>query len=208
MRILKVNDNTVRIFISFAELADRDISLQDFFHKTARTEQFLWELIYKARGEVDFSLDQPFWMQVTVISDEEFAITIVKQEDYGDKEMNNVLHALEVEEKRSRSRSSQQGQGDSKFPPNQEWVYAFEDLEDVFNATKALPDLATSSMLYELEGEYYLVVGPMKGLRKKKLAEAILDEYGEAILTSVAFLREHAACVIPKEALEKLAFAK
>jgi len=207
MRILKVNDNIVRIFISFAELADRNISLQDFFQKTARTEQFFWELICKAREEVeDFSLDQPFWIQATVISDEEFAITVIKQEEYGDKEMSNTLHALEIEEKRSRSRSSQQGE--SKFPPNQAWVYAFQDLEDVFNVIKVLPELSTSSMLYELEEEYYLVVGPMKGPRKKKLAEAMLDEYGEAILTSVAFLREHATCVIPERALEKLAFVK
>jgi adapter protein MecA 1/2 len=40
MRILKVNDNTVRIFISFTELADRNISLADFFQRSARTEQF------------------------------------------------------------------------------------------------------------------------------------------------------------------------
>jgi adapter protein MecA 1/2 len=203
MRILRVNDNTVRIFISFSELADRNISLADFFQKTARTEQFFWELICKAREEVDFSLDQPFWIQFTVISEDEFAITVIKQEEYGDKEN----HALEVEEKRNRTRSAQQG--DSKFPPNQEWIYAFQDLEDIFNVIKVLPDLSTtSSMLYELEEEFYLVIGQIKGPRKKKIAEAVLDEYGDAIMTSVAFLREHAMCVISENALEKLAVVK
>ena len=204
MRILKVNDNTVRIFISFSELADRNISLGDFFQKTARTEQFFWELICKAREEVDFSLDQPFIIHATAISEEEFAITVIKQqEEYSEREMS---HLLEVEEKRNRSRTAQQG--DSKFSPNQEWVYAFQDLEDVIQVTSVLPDLAAPSMLYELEEEFYLVIGPVKGSRKKKSAEAIFDEYGDAIMTSAAFLREHAKCLIKENALEKLALIK
>ena len=202
MRILRVNDNTVRIFISFSELADRNISLVDFFQKTARTEQLFWELICRAREEVDFSLDQPFWIQAAVVSDDEFAITVIKQEEYGDKEN----HALEVEEKRSRVRVSQQGE--SKFAPNQEWVYAFQDLEDVLLVTRALPGLAAASMLYEWEEEFYLVIGPIKGPRRKKAAEAILDEYGDAIMTAAPFLREHAQCLIEENALEKLALVR
>lgn len=202
MRILKVNDNTVRIFISFSELADRNMSLQDFFQKTSRSEQFFWELICKAREEVDFSLDQPFFISASVISEEEFAITVIKQEDYNEREMH---HILEIEDKRNRTRTSQ---GESKFPLNQEWIYAFQDLEDIFHVIKLLPELTVSSMLYELEEEFYLIIGPIKGPRKKKSAEAILDEYGDAILTSSAFLREHASCVIEKNALEKLALVK
>jgi adapter protein MecA 1/2 len=202
MRILKVNDNTVRIFISFSELADRNISLVDFFQKTARTEQFFWELICKAREEVDFSLDQPFCIHATVVSDDEFAITVIKQEEFGEKEN----HVLEVEERRVRARVSQQG--DSKFAPNQEWVYAFQDLEDVLRVIWALPDLAVTSMLFELDEEFYLVIGSIKGPRKRKAAEAILDEYGDAILTTSAYLREHAQCLIGENALEKLALVR
>lgn len=91
MRILKVNESTVRIFISFTELADRDISLADFFQRSPRTEQFFWEMIKKAKDEVDFHLDQPFWIQATVASEDEFVITVIKQEEQIESEINNLI---------------------------------------------------------------------------------------------------------------------
>ncbi|NLP43297.1 MAG: adaptor protein MecA, partial [Peptococcaceae bacterium] len=123
MRILKVNENTVRIFISFTELADRNISLVDFFQRSSRTEQFFWEVISRAREEVDFNLDQPFWVQATVASEDEFVITVIKQDDHIDTEINHIVHTG-MEDKRKCRYST-------KSASEQEWVYAFADLEDV-----------------------------------------------------------------------------
>ena len=72
MRIQKVNESTIRIFISFTELADRDISMADLFQRSAKSEQLFWELITQAREEVEFNLDQPFWIQASAASNDEF----------------------------------------------------------------------------------------------------------------------------------------
>jgi adapter protein MecA 1/2 len=198
MRILKVNDNTVRIFISFTELADRNISLADFFQRSARTEQFFWELISKAREEVDFTLDQPFWIQATVASEDEFVITVIKQEDQIEAEINHIIQTSFGEKKKvSRPRS--------KYSSNLDWVYVFSDFEDVVSAALLLPEIPNlESGLYVYDDEYYLALSRLGTPRKKKIAEAILDEFGESMMINEVFLKEHGEVVIPEKAIKVL----
>ncbi|AFV02532.1 Negative regulator of genetic competence MecA [Dehalobacter sp. UNSWDHB] len=198
MRILKVNDNTVRIFISFTELADRNISLADLFQRSARTEQFFWELISKARDEVDFSLDQPFWIQATVASEDEFVITVIKQEEQIDAEINHIIQTAFGEKKKNPRPSP-------KFASEEQWVYLFEEFEDVVSAVRLLPGiLQLQSALFQYEDEYYLTISNIGNPRKKKLAEAILDEFGESVMTTDTFLKEHGETIIEEDAVKIL----
>jgi adapter protein MecA 1/2 len=187
MRIQKVNDNTIRIFISFTELAERDVSMADLFQRSAKTEQLFWELITQAREEVEFNLDQPFWIQATAASNDEFVITVMKQED------GTETVVKEKEKKKSnRSRAT-------------EWVYVFEDFEDVLSAIKRIPDFArVRSSLFIFEGEYYLAVSHLGSGKKKHVAEAMFDEYGELVDVAKLFLEEHGRVIIKERALQTL----
>lgn len=187
MRIQKVNENTIRIFISFAELADRDITMADLFQRSQRSEQLFWEIISQAREEVEFNLDQPFWIQATTASNDEFVITVIKQEESTDSCQK------EKEVKRtSRSKVI-------------EWIYVFEDIEDVLSVVKRFPVFPRlRSTLYEYEGEYYLAVSHLGTGKKKQLAEALLDEYGEVVDVAKYFLEEHGMTIIEDKAVETL----
>ncbi|MDR0434616.1 MAG: adaptor protein MecA [Gracilibacteraceae bacterium] len=198
MRIMKINDNTVRIFISFTELAEMNLSLADFFQRTTRSEQFFWELIAKAREEVDFHIDQPFWIQAMVETNGEFVVTVAKQEEQAETDLEHILQQA-VNERRSASRQP------AKAAPKEEWVYAFEDLEDAVDAAVALPAAPEAvSALYNYEGEYYIALSKVAALRKRRNVETILDEYGEAMIFTEGFLREHAEVIIAEQAVPKL----
>ena len=187
MRIQKVNESTIRIFISFTELADRDISMADLFQRSAKTEQLFWELIAQAREEVEFNLDQPFWIQATAASNDEFVITVMRQEDAVE------APGKEKEKKRpSRTRVL-------------EWIYVFADFEDVLAAVKRLPEFPrVHSSLFEFEGEYYLAISHMGSGKKKQYAEALFDEYGEIVDISKVFLEEHGRPVMTERAIQTL----
>lgn len=187
MRIQKVNENTIRIFISFTELAERDVSMADLFQRSPKSEQLFWELIAQAREEVEFNLDQPFWIQATAASNDEFVITVMKQEDALDA-------AVKEKEKKKPTRSKAK-----------EWVYVFDDLEDLFSAVARFPDFARArSSLFLLEGEYYLTLSHLSSGKKKQLIEALLDEYGERVDIAFPFLNEHGKLVIRTGALQTL----
>jgi len=185
MRVQKVNEHTIRIFISLTELTDRDITMADLFQRSAKTEQLFWELIAQAREEVEFNLDQPFWIQATVASNDEFVITIMKQEELeGSKE--------KVARKSTKGRVT-------------ELVYVFADFEDVLAVVDRLPEFnQLRSGLFLFEEEYYLVLNRMGAGKKRLLAEAILDEYGEIVATTGVFLSEHGKVIVPVKAVQTL----
>jgi Negative regulator of genetic competence, sporulation and motility len=187
MRVQKVNEHTIRIFISLTELTDRDITMADLFQRSAKTEQLFWELIAQAREEVEFNLDQPFWIQATVASNDEFVITIMKQEDLSEETVKE-----KPVRKTSKGRLA-------------ESVYVFADFEDLISAVGRLPEFnQLCSGLFEFEGEYYLVLSRMGTGKKRLLAEAILDEYGEIVATTGVFLSEHGKSIIPVQAVQTL----
>jgi adapter protein MecA 1/2 len=187
MRVQKVNEHTIRIFISLTELTDRDITMADLFQRSAKTEQLFWELIAQAREEVEFNLDQPFWIQATVASNDEFVITIMKQEDPAEGSVKE-----KTVRKTSKGRVT-------------ELVYAFADFEDMISAVGRLPEFnQLRSSLYEFEEEYYLVLNRMGTGKKRLLAEAILDEYGEIVATTGVFLSEHGKAITKVKAVQTL----
>jgi len=186
MRIQKVNEHTIRIFISFNELADLDISLADLFQRSPKTEQLFWELIAQAREEVEFNLDQPFWIQATIASDDEFVITVIKQEDHFD------LPCRETKKTGTRRRGF-------------EVVFVFNEFEDLLSAVGRLPEIKhLQSELYEMEDEYFLVLRKLGPAKKRQTAVAVLEEYGEIVDITKEFLREHGTTIIPENAVEVL----
>lgn len=187
MRIQKVDEHTIRIFISFNELADRDITITDLFMRSPKTEQLFWELIAQAREEVEFSLDQPFWIQATLASNEEFVITVMKQDEQ-----------IEVSVKEKTKKKSAKNK-------KAEWVYVFGEFEDLLNAVKRLPDFSQlRSDLYVYEGEYYLVLNRLGSGQKRQHAEAVLNEYGESVVMTKAFLVEHGKPIMQSKAVARL----
>lgn len=187
MRVQKVNEHTIRIFISMTELTDRDITMADLFQRSAKTEQLFWELIAQAKEEVEFNIDQPFWIQATVASNDEFVITIMKQDEQ-----------LEGANKEKPVRKVTKGRV-------AELVYVFTDFEDVLSAALRIPQFnQLRSSLYEFEEEYYLVLNRMGTGKKRLLAEAVLDEYGEIVATTGVFLSEHGKGIITVKAVQTL----
>jgi adapter protein MecA 1/2 len=189
MRVQKVNDSTIRIFISFTELADRDISMTDLFQRSSKTEQLFWELIAQAREEVEFNLDQPFWIQATVATNDEFVITVMKQEDLGEVPISGKE---KIKKKTSK-------------PRVQERVYAFRDLEDLLTGIRDLPDFRQlKSSFFQYEDLYYLTLMKLGTGKKRQLAEALLDEYGDSSNLTRAFLIEHGRLIIADKAVQTL----
>ena len=188
MRFQKVNEHTVRIFISLSELTERDITMADLSQQSAKTEQLFWELIAQAREEVEFNIDQPFWIQATVAANDEFVITIMKQED----QLVGINKEKPAPRKPAKSKVT-------------ELVYVFADFEDVLSAVRRLPESCQlHSGLYLFENEYYLVLNRLATGKKRLFAEAVLDEYGEIVSTSGVFLAEHGKTILSEGAVAAL----
>jgi adapter protein MecA 1/2 len=184
MRVQKINESTLRIFLSFSELAERKISMTDLFQRSAQTEQYFCEMLAKAGEEVDFILDGPFWIQAQVVSSDEFIITVLKQDEQAD-----VVEDTKPKAKRRRR--------------NNQWIYRFEDWEQLITLSDSLEDCVPSkNSIYYLDSAYYLVIGSrgITGVLRQKV-ESLLKEYGDKVNFSKVFLEEHGKVIQAGNAL-------
>ncbi len=184
MRVQKVDESTLRIFLSFSELAERNITMADLFQRSSQTEQYFCDMIAKAGEEVEFTLDRPFWIQAQIMSGDEFVITVMKQDQHEEPEEPSQPKA------KKRTRHNQ-------------WIYRFEDWEQVVTLAASLHDSVPSkSSIYYLNSAYYIVINPrgITGTLRQKV-ESLLKEYGGKVNCAKVYLEEHGKLIQDGNAL-------
>ena len=64
MEIERVNDHTVKFFISYRDIEDRGFDRDEIWYDRERGEELFWEMMDEAANKGDFELEGPLWIQV------------------------------------------------------------------------------------------------------------------------------------------------
>ena len=224
MRIERVDDKTVKCYISIEEMQEYDITYKDFVARTDKAKEIVEDIIAQATEEVgykppQFALD----LQIMMLPEKGMVLTFSEKSPIDIesnpsvleylKEMKKALEAqVNKKDPKETSGKSMTPAKDGSEPPADmpEFVmFAFSSLRDVCDYVKILPaTLRVISSLYEMAGTYYLYVE--KGAAAyKRYSRACVQalEYGSlygATLDKLTFIDEHARCLIPEKAIAKI----
>ena len=64
MRIERVDDTTVKLFITYSDIEARGFSREDLWSNRKRGEEFFWSMMDEINEEEDFVVEGPLWIQV------------------------------------------------------------------------------------------------------------------------------------------------
>ena len=64
MRIERVDDTTVKLFITYGDIEARGFSREDLWTNRKRGEEFFWSMMDEINEEEDFVVEGPLWIQV------------------------------------------------------------------------------------------------------------------------------------------------
>ena len=234
MRIERVDDRTVKCFLSNEELEQYDIDYKDFVTRSEKAKEVVQEIIEQATEEVGYKPPRfAFDLQIMMVPDEGLVLTFSdKDPDVSDtgqfleclKEMKRILQRTReaTEQAAAQNKPSEAQPGAESAKEKQktqaaqqqnvrpsEAVFVFSSLRNVMNYAAGLPgNLRVDSTLYEMEGFYFLHL--MKG-------HASYERYSRACIQALEFaalytaeenrimqLKEQAVCLIPEKALKKL----
>lgn len=235
MRIERVDDRTVKCFLSNEELEEYDIDYKDFVTRSEKAKEIVQEIIEQATEEVGYRPPKfAFDLQIMMVPDEGLMLTFSdKDPDISDtgqfleclKEMKRILQKTREATERAASgqnkpseetqpdaesaKAKQKTQTEQQNSRPSEAVFVFSSLRNVMNYAAGLPgNLRVDSMLYEMEGFYFLHL--MK-------AHASYERYSRACIQALEFaalyaaeenrimqLKEQAVCLISEKALKKL----
>ncbi len=229
MKIERVDDKTVKCFLSNEELEEYDIDYKDFVLRSEKAKEIVKEIIEQATEEVGYKPPQfAFDLQIMMLPDQGLVLTFSEKEPFEGREgeqiveylkqMRNVL--MQAREKLGtaagslggeKGTSSDSAAQDGKAPgarPDYA-IFAFEDLGSVMEYASAMPaNLRVQSSLYKWKDLFYLYL-KKGGASYERYSRACVQalEFGELYAADEAhllLLKEHGECLIAEKALKKL----
>lgn len=218
MKIERVDEKTVKCFLSNEELEEYDIDYKDFVMRSEKAREVVQEIIEQATEEVGYTPPKfAFDLQIMVVADQGLVLTFSdKDPDINDnsqlmeclREMKRILQKTR-EATEQMAPASADGAQQTTVPRPEEAIFVFSSLRNVINYAGILPaNLRVDSVLYKQGDLYYLHL--LRG-------HAAYDRYSRACIQAMEYgalyaadeisllqLREHGTCLIPEKAVKKL----
>lgn len=230
MKIERIDEKTVKCFLTNQELEEYEITYKDFILRSDRAREVVEEIIEQAEAEVGYQPPQfAFDLQIMMLPDKGMILTFSEKEPDEGKAGESILECLRemkemlaeggeessesidqtdlatrakvLEEKIANRKTEEKASNDA--------VFEFEDIQSLLQYSALLPaNLRIQSELYSMEGLYYLYLAK-GGASYKRYSRACIQalEFGvlyAANSQSIAYLQEHAECLITDHAVRKL----
>jgi len=210
MEIERINENTVKFYISYGDIEDRGFDREEIWYNRERSEELFWEMMDEVHDEEEFVIEGPLWIQVQAL-DKGLEILVTKAQLSKDGQKfelpipNDKLKDLPVDEQIDEIL-------DHHFNPNHsdeedilleeetlEFLIGFRDFEDVISLSNraGLDDLVTK--LYHFEGKYYLFTEFPEDLFEEDEIDDILSillEYGFETQLTIHRIQEYGKEII------------
>ncbi len=233
MKIERVDDKTIKCYLSMDELEKYQVDYHDFISRTDKAQRLMREIIAKATEEVGYHPPQmAFEMQIMMVPEQGMVLTFSEKEPFDGMDDEKVQHFLQgiknllehVKKERGgvdlppgdlpELPAGEQPVEHSKTGPEMdEAVFCFGDLRSVMDYAAVLPrNHRYASALYKMGDGYYLYLG-RGSAAYTKYSRACVNalEYAELYSAGpdcVQVLKEHGEVLIPEKALRKLAGPK
>ncbi len=217
MKFERVDDKTVRCFISNEELEDYQIDYKDFVLRSEKAREVVRDIIEQAAEEVGYKPPKfAFDMSIMMMPDQGLVLTFSESDPLDEKNGGRLMEYLK-EMKRAidqaaldHQNSKKQEQAEVAAPAKPEkGIFEFGSLSEVMELAGAVPrSLRVHSALYRMNDGYYLYLekGSAAYQRYSKLCIQAMEFssiYG-ADEQKILFLQEHGECLIAEGALRKL----
>jgi len=218
MEIERINENTVKFYISYGDIEERGFDREEIWYNRERSEELFWEMMDEVHDEEEFVIEGPLWIQVQAL-DKGLEILVTKAQLSKDGQKfelpipNDKLKDLPVDEQIDEIL-------DHHFNPNHsdeedilleeetlEFLIGFKDFEDVISLSNraGLDDLVTK--LYHFEGKYYLFTEFPEDLFEEDEIDDILSillEYGYETQLTIHRIQEYGKEIISDNVFAEL----
>ncbi|CAG7641476.1 genetic competence negative regulator [Paenibacillus allorhizosphaerae] len=195
MKMERLSQDKIRIFLTFDDLTERGIHKDDMWREIPKVHELFSEMMDQAYTELGFDASGPLAVEVLNMPAQGMAVIVTRgkmnfshTDDTLDDEVEEV-YELEV-----------------TMDETDQVTYAFHDFEDLLRMAKVLnPLLTDGGSLYSYKDKWILLLDAEE-MDEKQLQSivAVLSEFGEAASVTEAVLQEYGKTVIESDAVKIL----
>lgn len=173
MRIERIDETTVKLFITYQDIEARGFKREDLWTNRKRGEEFFWSMMDEINDEEEFVVEGPLWIQVHAFEkgvevtvskskgDELMNMTDEESNEHLEYQVNDFLsQALDSDQNIEELLKENKEEQNQFVPKDIGLLVRFEELEDIieyahYNEHK---DIVFTDLLYMLDNKYYYYV--------------------------------------------------
>lgn len=198
MKIERLSQDKIRIFLTFDDLLERGIQREDMWREIPKVHELFSEMMDQAYSELGFDASGPLAVEVFALPAQGMVVIVTRgktesqQGGYGgehEDEHDDDVYEMEV-----------------TLELTDVIMYAFRDFEDVIAVCKAIrtSGITEDGRLYAYQGKYMLSFEPSGEQARSQALIALLAEYGDATSVTSAVLEEYGKVVIADGAVQEI----
>jgi adapter protein MecA 1/2 len=218
MEIERINENTVKFYISYGDIEERGFDREEIWYNRERSEELFWEMMDEVHQEEEFVVEGPLWIQVQAL-DKGLEILVTKAQLSKDGQKfelpipSDKLKDLPVDEKIEEFLDQHfisTNPDDEEIlleEESLEFLLVFKDFEDIIMLANrpGLDDLVTR--LYHFEGKYYLYAEfPEEIFNEDEIDDilSVLLEYGSETQLTIHRVQEYGKEIISENVFAEI----
>lgn len=198
MKIERLSQDKIRIFLTFDDLLERGIQKEDMWREPPRLHELFSEMMEQAYHELGFDASGPLAVEVFAMPAQGMVVIVTRgkmnghndEQSTDDEDLEDDIYELEV-----------------TLEHSEIVMYAFRDFEDVIAACKQLQSsqLTESGRLYAYNSKWILALDPAQlEASRHNAVIALLAEYGEATSVTYAMLEEYGKVIMAEDAVREI----
>jgi adapter protein MecA 1/2 len=167
MEIERINENTVKFFISYIDIEERGFTRDEIWYNRDRSEELFWEMMEEVDEEADFTIEGPLWIQVHAM-DKGLEVTVTRAQVTRDGKQLEPPFGQEGKRMFQEDESSYADlQNLDQYVPGfrqeeDDWedaTFLVGEFDDLIPLSQILKEEALRTSLHLFEDSYYLHVG-------------------------------------------------
>ncbi|MBU8790761.1 adaptor protein MecA [Oceanobacillus caeni] len=218
MDIERINENTVKFYISYLDIEDLGFEREEIWYDRERSEQLFWQMMDEVNyKEEDFNIDGPLWIQVQALEKGlEIIVTKAKIGSNGELQADGMLDGhledkLEnfLEDKFGKN-LGQDDEEEIDLIEDGMWIIAeFDNFEDAIQLSHYFQDDTDSveETVYSYHNKYYLYLEFSPDLLDDHLQEDLISqvlEFANDSDMSIHVLEEYGKKLFEYNAFEQI----
>ncbi|WP_226037648.1 adaptor protein MecA [Aquibacillus saliphilus] len=223
MEIERINENTVKFYISYIDIEDRGFDREEIWYNREKSEQLFWQVMDEVNyNEDDFNIDGPLWIQVQAL-DKGLEIVVTKAQISKDGQnlelptengktidmpVDEKIESLLEEKFGNDDRNDSKDENDEEEEVDLTFIVGFSDFEDVIQLSHYFPKVeGLTDSLYHFEDQYLLLIQfDDEQLTDEQQENSLsqLLEFGQEASMTIFRLEEYGKIIFENDALVQI----
>lgn len=216
MEIERINENTVKFFISYLDVEERGFDREEIWYNREKSEELFWEMMDEVHEEEDFAFDGPLWIQVQAM-EKGLEIVVTKAQitnengrfefPFPDDKLKDLSVNEHFEELLDQHFHYKEENEEEYEEDSISFVAYFSDFEDLISLSKTTLPSYIGTKLFSYDNKYYLYIDfPFEYFTEEEIDNSIsvILEYANESQRTVHYLLEYGKEIIKENVLETI----